>query len=93
MLRNCSADTLYGKADDRLSRISSAMLHLAQAEQQSWEDHRLMQAPAECWVSVKRDYESKKTLIFFAVGLDETEWLVAVRERTSERWVYYNLPF
>jgi len=93
MLRNCSADTLYGKADDRLSRITSALLHLAQEKQESWEDCVLWSAPTECWKQIEDTHDRKKSLVLFYVGMDETEWLAAVRERTSERWVYYNLPF
>jgi hypothetical protein len=93
MLRNCAADTLYGKADDKLSWIASRLIEIARSEQQSWEDLRAYHAPSECWTQVVRINESKKKTLLQLFDMDETEFLAAVRERTSERWVYYNLPF
>jgi hypothetical protein len=93
MLRNCSKDTLYGKADDTLSWIASRLLEISRSEQQSWEDCRAYHAPAECWHRIVRTNESKKKTLLELFSMDETEFLAAVRERTSERWVYYNLPF
>jgi hypothetical protein len=93
MLRNCSADTLFGKADDKLSWIASRLVQLARDEQQSWEDHHLYHAPAESWELVAKSFAYKKWVLFDVFGTNELEYLAAVRERTSERWVYYNLPF
>jgi len=93
MLRNCSADTLFGRADDKLTRISSILRQLAKEQQEYWEEARLIGAPGECWNLIQRRYDSTLKVMFDIWGMDETEYLAAVRQRTSERWVYYNLPF
>jgi len=92
MLKNCSADTLFGKADDKLSRMCTSLAQLAQARSECYEDVQMWHAPSECYDSIDRSYNVKERQVFEDADMDYIEFHHAITLRTSERWTYYNLP-
>lgn len=91
MIRNASKDTLYGKADDRLSKMASTLVHICRNEDFAHEEMRAYGAPSECWPLIQSSLEKLRKQIFEENDMDETEFVEAVANRTSGKWVYCNL--
>jgi hypothetical protein len=91
MLRNCKADTLFGKADDKLSRMASLLAHITRNEDFAHEEMRAYGAPSECWPLIQQSLDKLRKQLFDENRMDEWEFIAAVSARTSSKWVYNNL--
>lgn len=88
MLRNCSKDTLFGKADSKLSHLASLIAQINQSEAESYEDIRLFSAPSECMTLVSKQYHYLRQEAFNQYQITEEQFMDAVEERTSNKWIY-----
>jgi len=89
MLRNCSAATLFGKADSKLSDLASLISLINQSEAESYEDIRLFGAPSECMTLVSKQYHYLRQEAFNQYQVTEEEFMEEVAERTSWRWIHW----
>lgn len=91
MLRNTSKDTLFGKADDRLSRLASALRQITVRAHERYEDVNAWGAPSECYNLVHNISvgEREDTLSEFGLSHFE-EAMELISERTTGKWIHFN---
>jgi hypothetical protein len=91
MLQNASKNTMFGKADDKLSRMISSLLAIYKGQEEAFEDLHAWHAPSECGTMIIRYTKNLKADLFEQEGMTEREFSKAIRTRISNRWIYYNL--
>lgn len=91
MLQNTSKDTLFLKADDKLSRMVSSLAAIYRGQEEAFEDMRAWHAPSECTRQIIQYTKILKADLFAQEGMTEQEFFQALRARISNRWIYYNL--
>lgn len=91
MITNASAHTNFLKADDKLSRLVSALVGLYESQDEAFEDMRMHYAPSECASIIIRGTRNKRRDLFEHYGMTELEFAKRLRQSVSNRWVYYNL--
>lgn len=90
MIRNASQDTLFGKADDKLSRLASALYQENKDLHERLEDADAHHAPGEIYRDISRHHDERTALIIFAEGFTEESLYEAFRERTTHRFIYFS---
>jgi hypothetical protein len=89
MIRNAAAQTNFGHADDRLSRLTSELLEVVRSENDGFEDMRAFGAPSECGSMIHNSAIQQRDFVLARHGIQSMdEALAMVEERTSGYWVY-----
>jgi len=88
MLRNCSQDTNFGRANSVLTEVASELLAINCYEQEAWDDLNKYNAPGECWRQVRQSYQDRRNRLFQKYCMDADLFFWLLKERTSELWVY-----
>lgn len=82
--------TLIGRADDKLSRLASAVAKLRREESAAFDDPITQSAPGECWRDISRGYDSALDALAQEFGFADIEAATeAMQERTTGRWMYF----
>lgn len=90
MITNAAAQTFFGKADDKLSRLVTKLVEINRSEAEGYEDMRMWGAPSECGkiIASRADRERIAVCNEFDVTLEEA--YTAIQRATSERWLYFS---
>jgi hypothetical protein len=74
-----------------LSEIATLMRGIAYDEQKQIEEVNAYFAPTECYGAVASLAERRVKALLEMVGLEEEQLMELLAERTSGRWVHFNL--